>query len=186
MPSERSLDPAPGVDHTPSTPGGADTTGHSIPYRMLTRRARRQLPPNSIREQIMDLIRNRPGITVTEIRSIQDFAWGTLDYHLKAMQFRGLIVRMKVGRRCLVYLPEAAHEVSKVSVARAAILRGDSARRIYDDITAHPNTTAREIESRTGLSYRAICYHVQRLTEAGLVESARSRGGTIRAKGRTA
>lgn len=116
----------------------------------------------NLKERLADLVARYPGVAMTDARKVLNVAWGTLEYHVRGLE--GRIEKHSVHGRCLLY------PVGHPTVAEEhALLRGESVRRVAEDVLAHPGTDIDCVIRRLGLSERVVYYHVKRLVEAALV-----------------
>lgn len=146
----------------------------SAPLVVLLARARQpdtgaHILGSPIRREILAAVLERPGLTLGELRSKVRLGWGNAYHHLAKLQRAGLVQMERYGRRLVVF--PAAEPLDAMAAPALAILRGQTARAICDDIARHAPTDVSSIATRTGRSPRAVYYHVRQLIAVGLVES---------------
>lgn len=122
-------------------------------------------PPT--RRRIADLVRARPGMTMSSVGRELSIAWGVLAHHLHTLARQERVVMLPARGRMLLF-PAPARSVE--GLASAAALQG-TARTVALAILRSPGTSAAEVQMETGLSRRCTYYHVQRLLEEKLVTS---------------
>lgn len=118
-------------------------------------------------KRVLRRIREQPGIPCRELCDALETGWGTLYHHLTRLERAGFIVTVRQGRRRLLY-PKGEADASK---ARATgLLSGATCRHVAEAILRHGPLRLYDLQARTGLSYRAVAHHADRLRKAGLVE----------------
>lgn len=122
-----------------------------------------------VRRKMFEVIRQKPGLTLGELRERVRLGWGNGYHHLKKLERAGLIRTTRIGRR-LVITPVNGEMDEREAKARAH-LKGQAAAAICGDISRHPGTDAASIAARTGQTVRSVYYHVKPLTALGLVVS---------------
>lgn len=120
-----------------------------------------------VRRAILEAVARSPGITLGELRAGVKLGWGNAYHHLLRLERARLIRTQRVGRRLVIFPADFDARAAAVR----AVLRGAASRAIADDIAAHPGTDVTDVATRTGLSRRAVYYHVQQLTTLGVVTS---------------
>ena len=126
---------------------------------------------SSTRQRILNLVLERPGITVSELRQALATGWGALYHHLATLKRAGAVESIVAGQRRLVV--PAGFDAARAAATSA--LRSRSAQEVARHILENPGGSARDIESHTGLSTRVVYYHLSRLLACDLiVASARS------------
>src|SRR5687767_3143565 len=96
--------------------------------RLADEREAERLLESPLRQQIVDMVTSRPGVSVGDIMDELQVGWGTLYHHLTKLSRSKMIQTSVVGRRRLVYpvTPDADPTVDK----HMAMLRGKTARRV--------------------------------------------------------
>lgn len=129
-----------------------------------------RLLQSALRRQIVELVRENPGIPIGELMKRLPVGWGTLYHHLIKLERSGLLRAAVSGRRRLLY-PGDAGPLGNDPDARS-ILRGRTAQRLARAIVANPGRSVAEIVDEMAESPRVIYYHVKRMLDAGLVSSS--------------
>ena len=120
------------------------------------------------RLRILQIVYERPGVSVTEVAQRLEMTWGQLNYHLSRLSSAGLLHTVKAGRHRLVF-PEK--EPAEAPEDRALVLER-TARALALLIVDNPQVTVTDLVRLSGASPRVVYYHVKKLLEAGLVTSA--------------
>jgi DNA-binding transcriptional ArsR family regulator len=121
------------------------------------------------RARLADLVAAEPGIHFQELGRRSGLANGTLTHHLQKLVDGGHVVAHKSGRYTC-YFPRAASPGQR---AAAGTTKSEGARAILAAIQARPGATMQEIALSCGLQASTVTYHVQRLSDAGLVTANR-------------
>lgn len=129
-------------------------------------------PRSPVGQALLQEIRKHPGMSLSELRVRFDLGWGNLYHHINQLERRDVIRLELVGRRRLAY---PAHDPHRFKPAQDSLLRGRTARVVAEAVARTPGAGVLEISEATGVTPRAVYYHVRRLCQAGLVERA-SRG----------
>ena len=120
-----------------------------------------------VRRRLMHLVRERPGVTLSDARRELGVVWGVLAHHVHTLRRQGRIVTASARGRTLMF-PAPTRAVD--GLANAVALHG-TARRIAAAIVRTPGISAPEVQMATGASRRSTYYHVQRLVAEKLVTS---------------
>jgi DNA-binding transcriptional ArsR family regulator len=140
---------------------------------LYTRIAKSQLLENGVRQQIMDLITQNPGINVSEISRRLDIAWGTATHHLQKLRHEKLVnIRVASNQKCFfpnggTYTP---HEMDVMSATKSP-----TARQIAEFLVKNGPQCHREITEALGLTPALVSFHATKLVQSGVV--ARHRDG---------
>lgn len=129
---------------------------------------------SAVRTRILGTIQAQPGMTLSDLVTLLGLGWGSVYLHLQALEKEGAVTVQHAGRRRILFAGDAH------SPPEAALLRGRSARVVAEAVLERPGVDVLGICDATGLSPRAVYYHVRRLAMAGLVESqARTRHAAL-------
>lgn len=135
---------------------------------LYTRIRRPEALDHPVRQAMVDLVREEPGIHRQEIVRRLDLGKGAARHHLKKLVELGLLSRHdSQGYAC--YFPAGA--IDRRVMAAAPALRSGSARRILEAIVGEPGLSNGEVAARTGLSPSTVSHHLARLQEADLVRA---------------
>lgn len=145
---------------------------------LYTRLVRARLLDNPTRSRVYERVRAEPGIRLHEIIEFAAIGEGAARRHVAQLSRHGFLVEIRDGALRSYY---AAGEVPPDVARRAAILRSDAARRVYDLLAAEPNLTLRDAAARLGLSAPSVHRTKQRLQKAGLLPARADVGVELRA-----
>ena len=121
------------------------------------------------REEILRLVREKPGISMSALTDAAQVHWGTIQFHVLRLEHQGLVRTLRVGRRRLVF-PE---EVLTGGLGEEdAMLQEETCRRVASTILLHPGRGVGDLVDLTDLTPRTVYYHVKRLRDAGLVQTS--------------
>jgi DNA-binding MarR family transcriptional regulator len=121
------------------------------------------LMTNSTQVDIYHLIVANPGIDLVTIKKRLGLKNGTADYNLYALQKRGIIRSVKVGRSKRYY--ETDLKASGLNHLQEEIIVL---------IRSHPGMTQTEIANRLGKSRQVVNYNLRDLIRTGKIELVRS------------
>ena len=119
------------------------------------------------RLRILQIVYDRPGISVTELAHRLSMTWGQLNYHLTRLGQAGLVHTVKAGRHRLAF-PEK--ESAETPEDRAIVLER-TARALALLIVGNPHLATTDLVRMSGETPRVVYYHVKKLLDAGLVTS---------------
>lgn len=120
------------------------------------------------RLRVIQIVYDRPGVSVTELAGSVEMTWGQLNYHLTRLADAGLLHTVKAGRHRLVFPDKDPGETPE---DRAIVLE-KTARALALLIVDNPHVRATDLVRLSGESPRVVYYHVKRLLESGLVSSS--------------
>lgn len=137
--------------------------------------APRQINPLASRQRrmLLNLIRSRPGSSVTELMVHVPFQWGSMSYHLRRLTEAGLIRTVDDptdGRRKRIYPVLEGEVVMPEPAPRTPDVRGLSLE-VARAVAARPGVSFLELAGAIPTSPRNIHYHLRRLIDHQLVTS---------------
>lgn len=118
---------------------------------------------------LLRLVQDEPGITITRLRERAGIGWGPLYEELQRLEDAGLLRTVRIGARRLV-VPADAQEAHAMLQARV-VLSNPSARRVAHAIARGEARSTDALVRALGLAPRAVRRHVARLLEHGLATS---------------
>lgn len=121
------------------------------------------------RERLFRVVAEHPGLTLGQLRAGAQMSWGAAYYHSQRLAHDGRIRIITAGRRRL-HVP-CAREFTETVVRARGLLQGETVRQVCAFVSRNPLTDIRSICASTGLSPRAVYYHVRQLLDNGLLES---------------
>lgn len=122
-----------------------------------------------VSQEILRIIRERPGISMSELRARVSRGWGTVYYHVSRLTSSGLICVRRSGRRSVLYVTGTGR--SDAEIAARALLRGTTIHRVADHVARQPHSRIRDIAESLGESERVVYYHVKQLLSRGMLTS---------------
>jgi predicted transcriptional regulator len=129
---------------------------------LFSRIAQEDILNHERRSDLLEYVRNNPGERVEVARRMLGFSNGSMHYHLRVLQDRNLVRILKEGSLARLYpAGPKIHPSPYVPAER---------RRFLDTLAASPGVTQRQLAQTLGLSERMVSYHVQTLSEQGLVD----------------
>lgn len=139
-------------------------------FALYSRLSRHELLENEHRQNVMDLVRSAPGITLTDVAHRSGLGWGTTVYHLERLQKAGMVASERSGtRRCYF----ATGSVPREARAGVGTLHDDTARSVATLVLERPGATQSELADALGLSASATSKQVTKLESHGLVRRER-------------
>ncbi|HEV8361248.1 MAG TPA: winged helix-turn-helix transcriptional regulator [Candidatus Thermoplasmatota archaeon] len=133
---------------------------------LYTRLKKPEVLEQKRREALLDAIRADPGVNATELGQKLSMGWGNLVYHLGVLERERLVSSTREGRhRRFFPVGLVDHRFQEP----LALLRNPSAARVMEVIRAQPGLPQKLLSRQTGLSPSTINWHVERLSDAGLV-----------------
>jgi len=125
---------------------------------------------NIYRKRLYDFIKSRPGCYFSEIIKATGLNRGTLEYHLRIMETKKVIVSHRTNRRRHYFPNLFAYRKEEQTVITA--LKNDVYRRIILEIlnSNSQSITHKTLVERIGLSGSTITHHIKHLKEQGIVK----------------
>lgn len=122
-----------------------------------------------IRQAILRLVQERPGISLSDLGRRLALRWGAASFHVARLEAGGLVRTVRIGRRRLVYALDAS--IAAYPEEHAA-LHEPACRRLALAIIEHPGSSVSRLVEHTGLSPRVVYHHAKRLLDLGLIASS--------------
>lgn len=123
------------------------------------------------RRQLFELIQNNPGMHFREICRRVDMSPSVVDYHLRYMEVREIIVVKKEGRYSRYYPYEGMDVRDKpiMGLIQNPVLRG-----IIIHVLIHPGSTHKDILRAQSISPSTLSFHLSKLEKAGLIRKEKA------------
>jgi predicted transcriptional regulator len=119
---------------------------------------------------VFQLVKDTPGLGVTEIMRCAGIGWGTTVYHLDRLERAGMVASERAGlQRCFFPVGTTPREARRGLGA----LKADTTRGLASALLSQPGATQSELCDATGLSASALSKQVTKLETAGLVRRER-------------
>ncbi|NJE09047.1 metalloregulator ArsR/SmtB family transcription factor [Thermococcus sp. M39] len=117
------------------------------------------------REEILQYIRQNPGITFRRLADELGIGIGNLQYHLHQLEKEGLIFSKKLGGKRYIFPKEFEKKYEPLLIA----ISNETQRKILL-LLAERDMNQREIAKRLKLTQATINYHMNTLSKLGLIE----------------
>ncbi|QKY21527.1 helix-turn-helix domain-containing protein [Halolamina sp. CBA1230] len=129
---------------------------------------------SEVRDRLLEHVRDHPGRHASALGRELDLATGQLQYHLRRLRREDRVVADdRYGRTH--YFPPGYDERDR---ERIALARRETARAILAALLSG-ETPAADLADRLGIARSTLSYHVDRLSEAGLVDERRDECGRV-------
>ncbi|HVM46030.1 MAG TPA: MarR family transcriptional regulator [Candidatus Thermoplasmatota archaeon] len=139
-------------------------------FALYSRLARTELLDHERRDRVFQLVRDRPGISLSDVAQETGLAWGTAVYHLDRLERGGFVASERSGgRRC--YFPVGA--VPKDARVHLGTLQQETTRSVASFVVERPGATQTELAAALGMSASAASKQVSKLESVGLVRRER-------------
>lgn len=125
------------------------------------------------RAAIYDRIQSNPGIYLSALTDATDTPMGTVRYHLKILEFEGLVRRANGNGRRRYYPIDVEPGVLET------LLEDSAAREVLSELAASGPTGVGDLAARVDRDPSTITHHTTRLAEMGLVERKRDGRTTL-------
>jgi DNA-binding MarR family transcriptional regulator len=124
-----------------------------------------------LRAQVFSTIQANPGIHASELARRLGVGWGTIVHHLDRLEKGELVAIRKVNNQKCFF--EMGGKVSRLDMAVAGAVRGDSASQIAAFVQSHPMTSQKAMAEQLAISPALASFHVKKLVGMGVLEKAR-------------
>jgi predicted transcriptional regulator len=138
---------------------------------LYTRIAKERLLDHGSRDRLLTVIRERPGLPVTDLADAAGVPRNTATYHLRRLEREGLAVSQRSGRVRVWFVPGGLARKDEASAFAA--LRHDTTRAIAMEVAAQPGLDQQALCARFGLAPSLAHWHADRLVQSGLVRKER-------------
>lgn len=165
-PGLRALPPAKAVVATTAI-GGALAL---VAFALYSRLGRNDLLDHERRDEVFQLVRAQPGVSLTEVAQATGLGWGTTVYHLDRLERAGFVTSERAGGRRR-YFPVGA--VAKDARAPLCALQQDTTRSVASFVVERPGSTQAELAEALGMSASATSKQISKLESVGLVRRER-------------
>lgn len=138
-----------------------------------SRLTRAGLLGNETRRAVYFTVRDRPGISFNQVRSITGKGTKILLWHVSVLLDFGCIIEEIFDGRSNAYF---THHLDDDGVSRevrfmCAVIQGGTGGKILRHLASTAGASARDIEIAAGLSRQLVEYHAKRLEAAGIVSA---------------
>ncbi len=137
---------------------------------LFSRLERGELLDHPARAKLVQIVEAQPGIHFHDLALKAELANGTAVHHLRKLSDSGHVSVRRSGRYTC-YFPGG--RVDPHVAAAAPLLKSDGAKQVLEAVRGKPGMSNLEVAQATGLQPSTVNYHVQRLSQAGLVAALR-------------
>ena len=135
-------------------------------FPLYARLRKEEVLENPLRDDILQVVQDQPGISASELGRRLDCGWGTLVYHLTVLERMQLVSSAREGRHKRFFAQGRINYSDKGAVG---LLANPAARTILDAVRSTPGVIQKDLSERLGLAAGTIAWHVERLEAEGLV-----------------
>lgn len=125
------------------------------------------------RARIRRKVETSPGIHFNGLVRELDLAPGQVQYHLRRLHRTGHVETMSAYGRTHAF----PHGTDSSEQLALALLHRETPRAIVEYVLDHGPLADRELAEALGLARSTLCYHRERLVDAGLLEQTRTGNG---------
>ncbi|HLE46840.1 MAG TPA: winged helix-turn-helix transcriptional regulator [Candidatus Thermoplasmatota archaeon] len=125
---------------------------------------------HATRTRIRELVRERPGLGLSDVAGTLGLGWGTTVYHVNRMEAAGLLSSASSGRRRALFLPEHGRTTREA----ISLLSSDAQVRLLSHVQERPGCSQRELAAAANVSLPLAHRYMRRLEDEGLVASQKS------------
>lgn len=138
-------------------------------FPLYARLKKEDILENPLRDDILGVVEQTPGISASELGRRMSCGWGTLVYHLTVLERMSLVSSAREGRHKRFFVQGRINYSDKGAVG---LLANASARVLLDAVRESPGLIQRDLSRRLGLSAGTIAWHMERLEQGGLIMRA--------------
>lgn len=128
------------------------------------------------RERVLAHVRAHPGVHVNALERQLDLAAGQVQYHLRRLRERDVVVADERYGRTHYFTPGYTDRERRT----LALARRETVRDLVVLLLEREEATAGELTDRLGIARSTLSYHADRLIEADLVAKRRGDHGRVR------
>lgn len=139
-------------------------------WQLFTRLAAHRALEHPRRAQMVDVVRNDPGIELTSLARILGIPWALASYHVSTLRRSGHLTMRRVGGRTALFPTGSAFTGRELQVA---LLRRRTPQRIHELLQHNSGLEQSDLAEKLGLTRARICQLLPALQSARLVESYR-------------
>lgn len=132
----------------------------------FSRISREEVLENPVRDELMDRIREDPGVHLAGLIKEGGVGNGATRHHLRKLEEANLVERVEI-QGYVRFFP--AGELTDAEVRKQAVLKAGSNAQVYDAFRRDPGASIREIARRLDMSPSSVHRAVSQLREADLL-----------------
>jgi len=121
-----------------------------------------------MRQSLLDVVEDEPGIHLRELASRHDTAVTNTQWHLRKLEMAGLVKTDKVQGRRLYYPTRGGVAAREVALQNAAV-QNPNAQRILDFLQSHAGCNQRRLADHLRMNPGTVRWHLRKMESAGLV-----------------
>lgn len=129
------------------------------------------------RARIYELIKQNPGIHLSEIARELEYAWGTTLHHLRKLRADHLILFKDVGHHKSFFINGSG--LSEVQMQAMSLVKNGTLAHLAQYLEAHPRVSLKELSEALNISPPLAAFHIRKLEKAGFVSKVRD-GKSVR------
>ena len=122
---------------------------------------------NGNRKKILDIIRENPGSTATEINILAWINTGTIRYHLYILEKNRDVVPVKTGHIYCYFLNGSRYTHEQMVIM--ALSKNETTKRIIHVINERPGISNKSVSGIIGIDKSSVHWHIKRLAEAEVI-----------------
>lgn len=120
------------------------------------------------RSQILDFVRNQPGVETNTVARSLGLRWANVVHHVGTLQRSGHIAVHRIGGRTALFPANMGYRGKEEKIA---ILRRDTARRLHEALQAHPGMDQAGLASRLQITQQRVSQSLRVLGSVALVRT---------------
>lgn len=129
------------------------------------------------RARIYELIKQNPGIHLSEIARELEYAWGTTLHHLRKLRADRLIMFKDVGHHKSFFINGSG--LSEIQMQAMSLVKNGTLALLAQYLEGHPRVSLKELSEALNISPPLAAFHVRKLEKAGFVSKVRD-GKSVR------
>jgi DNA-binding MarR family transcriptional regulator len=149
--------------------------GFGLP--LFSRIEKDELLENDRRARIFELIRQNPGIHLSDIARQLDYAWGTTLHHLRKLRADRLIMFKEIGHHKSFFVNGSG--LSETQMQAMSLIKNGTLSKLASYLEEHPRVSLKELSEALQISPPLAAFHIRKLEKAGLVQKVRD-GKSVR------
>jgi len=115
---------------------------------------------NRKRKMLLEIIKNNPGITVTQLQKMTNINRNTLRYHVDFLEKKNMIYSIRIGNRRLLF---------PIGEDLNCLHLSDRKKQIIEILLKSNGISIRRLSEMLNISQKTVYYHIKHLKELGIV-----------------
>ena len=129
------------------------------------------------RARIYELIKQNPGIHLSEIARELEYAWGTTLHHLRKLRADHLILFKDVGHHKSFFINGSG--LTEIQMQAMSLVKNGTLANLAQYLELHPRVSLKELSEALNISPPLAAFHIRKLEKAGFVSKVRD-GKSVR------